>query len=167
MKTIIAGHNQKILNNKQDINTIQKKQCNCRKKEECPLDGSCQLESIIYIATITTINQTFEYIGSTEKSFKSRYNNHTKSFRDQKYSNETKLSKFIWELKEEEKNYDLKWSILQQSNPYKCGSRKCDLCLSEKYLIMTYSISNSTLLNSRTEMMSKCRHSNKFKIKNY
>ena len=169
IKTIIAGHNQKILNNKQETNTINKKKCNCRKKEECPLDGNCQLESIIYKATITTNNKTFEYIGSTEKSFKSRYYNHTKSFRDEKYSNETKLSTFIWELKEEEKNYDLKWSILQQSSPYKCGSRKCDLCLSEKYLIMTYSdiLSNSTLLNSRTEMMSKCRHSNKFKIKNY
>ena len=102
-------------------------------------------------------------------SFKSRYNNHTKSFRHEKYSNETKLSKFIWELKEEEKHYDLQWSILQKSKPYKCGSRKCDLCLSEKYQIMTYSnlLSNSTLLNSRTEIMNKCRHSNKFKIKNY
>ena len=43
MKTIIAGHNHKILNKKQDINTTEIKKCNCRKKEECPLNGNCQL----------------------------------------------------------------------------------------------------------------------------
>lgn len=78
------------------------------KKEECPLDGNCQLGTIIYIATITTNNKLDEYIGSTEKSFKSIYNKHTKGFGYEKYSYETKLSKLIWELKEEEeKSFDL------------------------------------------------------------
>ena len=32
-------------------------------------------------------------------SFKERYRNHTKSFADKKYSNETELSKYVWERK--------------------------------------------------------------------
>ena len=169
MKSIIIGHNNKILNEEQQENiNDKKKQCNCRNKDECPLNGSCQIESIIYKAIVSTDEQDFEYIGSTEKSFKSRYYNHTKSFRNEKYQNETKLSSCIWDLKENDKNYVLKWKILYKCRPYKCGSRKCDLCLSEKYLIMKHlNIPNSKLLNSRNEIMNKCRHSNKYKIDNY
>ena len=169
MQSIISGHNNKILKDEQQESiTDNKKQCNCRNKDECPLNGSCQIESIIYKAIVSTDEEDFEYIGSTEKSFKSRYYNHTKSFRNEKYQNETKLSRCIWDLKENDKNYVLKWNILYKSRPYKCGSRKCDLCLSEKYLIVKHSkIPNSKLLNSKKEITNKCRHSNKYKIDNY
>ena len=167
MKNIISGHNNKILNN-EEKDPEEKKTCNCRKKQECPLNGNCLTESVIYKATVKTEDKEYEYIGSTEKSFKNRYYNHTKSFRNEKYQNETKLSRCIWDLKEDDKNYTVKWSIMYKSKPYKCGSRKCDLCLSEKYLIMKYSnMQNSKLLNSRKEIMNKCRHANKYKIYNY
>ena len=169
MKSIISGHNLKILNEEEQNNiSDSKKTCNCKKKDECPLNGNCQVEAVIYKAIVTTNENQFEYIGSTEKSFKSRYYNHTKSFRNEKYQNETKLSRCVWDLKEENKNYELKWSILYQSKPYKCGSRKCDLCLSEKYQIMIHTNRiNCQLLNSRSEIMNKCRHSNKYKINQY
>ena len=41
----------------------------------------------------------------------------------------------------------------------------CNLCLSEKLCIIKAHSSN--LLNKRDEMISKCRHENKFYIKNY
>lgn len=167
MKNIISGHNNKILNDEENIQE-NKKLCNCRNKDVCPLNGNCLIESIIYKATVSTHEEEFDYIGSTEGTFKNRYYNHTKSFRNEKYQNETKLSRCIWDLKENDKNYVLKWKILYKSRPYKCGSRKCDLCLSEKYLIMKYSnMPNSKLLNSRKEIMNKCRHANKYKIDNY
>ena len=168
MKSIISRHNHKILNEEQNKNN-NNNECNCRNKENCPLKGNCLAEAIIYKATIKTDEEKFEYIGSTEKPFKTRYYNHTKSFNNVTYKNETKLSKCIWELKEENKNYNIEWNILHKSKPYKCGSRLCDICLSEKYQIMKHTKfkTNCILLNLRSEIMNKCRHANKFKIYNY
>ena len=47
---------------------------------------------------------------------------------------------------------------------YKCGSRKCDLCLAEKVTIAR--VEGVGLLNKRTELLSKCRHRNEFIIGN-
>ena len=47
--------------------------------------------------------------------------------------------------------------------PYICGTRKCDLCLCEKLLIAR--ANSATLLNNRDELVSKCRHMNKFTLK--
>ena len=40
------------------------------------------------------------YFGLVEVSFKSSYNNHTKSFRFRRYEHDTELSKHIWSLKD-------------------------------------------------------------------
>ena len=45
-------------------------------------------------------------------------------------------------------------------HPYICGMRKCDLCLREKLLIAR--ANSASLLNKRDELISKCRHINKF-----
>jgi hypothetical protein len=36
------------------------------------------------------------YIGITAGDFKTRYRNHTKSFRHEEYKNNTELSKYVW-----------------------------------------------------------------------
>jgi len=41
MKTIIASHNKNILLNVPTTTPQQPKECNCRNKTECPLDGKC------------------------------------------------------------------------------------------------------------------------------
>ena len=58
----------------------------------------------------------------------------------------------------------LTWSILDQAEPFKPGGKSCNLCLTEKYHIIT---SELNLLNKRSELTSKCRHENKFLIKNF
>ena len=103
------------------------------------------------------------YYGLCEGEFKFRYNNHTKSFRHQKHHNETELSKLIWRLKDENKDYTLSWSITKRSSPYRLGSKRCDLCLTEKVAIIR--ANPKGLLNKRTELISKCRHRNKFLLK--
>ena len=50
------------------------------------------------------------------------------------------------------------------AKPYKCGTRRCDLCLTEKCVIA--SADQEHLLNKRTEIISECRHRNKYLIKN-
>ena len=47
----------------------------------------------------------------------------------------TELSKYIREMKNSNINYDLKWSIGCKVHPYTGGSRKRDLCLTEKLAI--------------------------------
>ena len=157
MENIIKQHNSKVLN---DVNQNQIRPCNCREKSECPMDGKCLSKCIVYKAEVESNNNTRIYYGISEGEFKTRYYNHTKSFRGRKYENDTELSKHIWGLKDSNMNYQLKWSISSFASPYKCGTKKCDLCLSEKVAIVR--TDPKILLNKRTELISKCRHRNKF-----
>jgi hypothetical protein len=159
MGQFINNHNKKILN--QDPSPQPTRNCNCRNKNMCPLDGKCLQNCIVYGATVTSKTAaTKKYIGCTETSFKTRYANHLQSFRNRKYRKATALSNHIWSLTDEGKDYTIEWEILAKTPSYDCGSRKCDLCLTEKTLIASSDQKN--ILNSRAEIISKCRHRNKF-----
>lgn len=162
MASIIKSHNTKLLN----ISSSDKetKLCNCRDKNSCPLSGKCLSSCIVYKAMVVTDQAKSTYYGICESDFKTRYNNHTKSFRSRKYENETELSKLVWKLKDDNANYAIHWSIEKNAGRYKCGTRRCDLCLSEKVAIVR--ANPKGLLNKRTELVSKCRHKNKFVIGN-
>ena len=67
-------------------------------------------------------------------------------------------------LKGESKNYKMRWNIFMYVTPYKCGTKRCDLCLTEKYVIAC--ADQEHLRNKRTEIISKCHHKNKYLIKN-
>ena len=161
MANIIKQHNSSILNN---ATKIQEPTCNCRTKANCPLNGNCQVKCIVYKAAVITESESLVYYGASEGDFKMRYNNHTKSFRHRKYENDTELSKCLWKLKDEDTEFNLSWSIATHASPYKCGTRRCDLCLAEKATIIR--AEPKGLLNKRTELISKCRHRNKFILNN-
>jgi len=167
MGAIISKHNKKILSNN-DNNDSNDKLCNCRSQRNCPLDNKCLTTSLIYNAqvTSTTSNQTTtkNYIGLTEGTFKQRYTQHKSTFTHRKLSNSTELSKYIWQLKDSNINFTTKWSIIARARPYNNSSKRCDLCLAEKLYIIKHS--NNNLLNKRSELISKCRHENKFYLKN-
>ena len=112
METIISKHNKKITNT--NTATISEKTCNGRKKDQCPLDNNCLSPSIIYNAKVTTNEDTFgnNYIGLTEGTFKQRFTQHKLSLRNRKYANSTELSKHIWDLKDNNKDYNIEWSII-------------------------------------------------------
>ena len=78
------------------------------------------------------------------------------SFRYKKRENDTELSKYLWKLKEGNTDHNLQWSIKAYASPYKCGTRKCDLCLTEKMIIARSD--PKKLLKKRIELVSKCRH---------
>ena len=80
----------------------ESKPCNCRKMDECPLDGNCLQAAVIYQAKVTrTDNNTHEtYVGLTENDFKTHYRNHTASFRNIASRNSTELSKYVRSLKD-------------------------------------------------------------------
>ena len=93
----------------------------------------------------------------TANSFKERFRNHTKSIKNERHGNETELSKYIWKLKRAKRSYDIKWSIVKRVPSCKAGSRKCNLCLEEKLLIMKGNKANN-LLNKRSELFTLCKH---------
>ena len=130
--------------------------------KDCPLDGACLTESIVYSANITTENSSKRYIGSTSNSFKSRYNGHTDSFRHRD-SRSTTLSSYIWDLEDKNTKYNLNWSVMKKATPYKPGSSFCGLCISEKVEIL---LANQAL-NKRSEILEMCRHRFKWKMKNF
>ena len=45
-------------------------------------------------------------------------------------------------------------------------SKSCNLCLPEKLLLCNFS-DKSRLINKRLDLLSKCRHENKYMLKNY
>ena len=162
MASIIGGHNAKVFNSNTEVNNGGK-ECNCRKRE-CPLNGTCLTESIIYKASVSAKNlPTKYYYGVTEGDFKTRWRNHKTSFTNAK--NVTELSHYIWELRDKRGiSYDdinISRGIEQRSSKYKCGTRRCDLCLSEKTLIAM--AERSSLLNRRAEIVYSCRHRTKFR----
>ena len=73
-----------------------------------------------------------EYYGTSEGEFKFRYNNHMQSFRHISHINGRGLSMNLWMLKGNRTDYHLKRSIKSYTSSYKCGTRMCDLCLTEK-----------------------------------
>ena len=92
MKSIIASHNKTVLPNYTSTTAMEHvKECNCRKKEQCPLEGQCLKNNIVYQATVTINTTTETYIGLAT-NFKKRYRNHTSSFQNHKKQNETELS---------------------------------------------------------------------------
>ena len=171
---IVSGHNKTILNKKKktepcttENQTTEKiSECNCRKKDSCPLPSKCLTSSIVYQAAVTR-NDTKEektYVGHTEGEFKTRYNGHTSSFRNFRYKHATELSKYVWHLKEYSVKYSIKWRIMKKCKSYSNKTKRCNLCLHEKFLIIYYPKLSS--LNSRNELLSKCRHRNKFLLSN-
>ena len=104
-------------------------------------------------------NTTETYIGLTENDFKTRYRNHTASFRHAKHRNSTELSKHIWTLKDNNIEHFISWRILASHSPYNSSSKRCNLCLKEKLLIICRP--ELSTLNKRNELVSSCRHRNK------
>ena len=163
--SIINAHNKKILN--ENIAKATCASCNCRVKASCPLDGNSLRSSLVYIckAAIPKItNDQAYYIGLIEKSFKDRLCKHKKSFRYDSKKNATELSNFLWVKKHANTETSLEWKIMDKAKSYEPGSRKCMLCLLEIYHVL---LSKLDLLDSRSELATKCRHENKFYLSNY
>ena len=61
-------------------------------------------------------------------------------------------------------NLKFTWSILDHATAHINGADRCNLCLTEKFHIIT---SQAKLLNKKSELIPKCRHENKYYLSNY
>ena len=157
------GHNSKITSTPRN----QLKLCNCRVKGKCPMNGKCQTMDAVYDCRVTSPEPRKIYFGLTEGKWKQRYYNHKNSFNHKQYSHVATLSSFVWHLKETlDVNPNLKWSVVRCATSYSNISKKCRLYLYEKLVIITYP-RQQELLDKRSELFCKCRHENKYLLKNF
>ena len=162
-ESYVKSHNTNALNDSKSNNS---KKCNCRNKASCPLQGNCLIDSIIYRGNVTTSNKTDEnnYIGLTENPFKDRERYHHYTLQNEEKKTSTQLSNYMWHLKKEKNTIaNITYSVLEKTQPYKNGNKRCPLCLAEKYHVIFQPFKK---LNKRSELISKCRHENKFYLKN-
>ena len=162
IKSKISTYNKNILNKPVNQNTWK---FNCVNKNTCPLNGYCLLENILYIATIKSDKKNYQprnYKEISEKTFEKRYKNHKKSSNVNRYKNDMKLSVEHWNLKAGNYNPKVTWAVKNQFSAYNPHSKRCSLCLNEKFEILEDKEKN--LLNEKSEVMSKCRHQNKYML---
>ena len=97
IKNKIDSHNKTLMHSKETENNETKKTCNCRKKEECPLEQKCLQSNVVYQAKITRLDNqhTESYVGLCETDFKTRFRNHKTSINNNSKRNTTELSKYI------------------------------------------------------------------------
>ena len=161
--SIVKSHNKKLSNRSIKI-TLP---CNSWTKHECPVAGKCRAQNIVYKRVASVHGYPNKVYSGTEGDLKQRFYNHWMSFNNEGHSTDATLSKYVWEVKRKFKIIpSLKWYIIKSVPAHSNISKKCQLCLQEKFEILNYPNPNE-LLNKRSELISKCRHVNKFLLSNY
>ena len=157
MKTNISRHNQKCVKNKpKNLNLNQAVNCTwvCG---PCALAGGCLVKKVVYRATVEETNgKTSTYTRVTENRFKDRSDGHRSSFTNEDHPNPNTLSTHVWDLKQRDQNYEIKWSIVDRASDFNPTTRKCRLCLKEKFYIIFQP--EGATLNRRSELFTTCRH---------
>ena len=147
---------------------LAKKECTCDRTHPCPLDNKCNRSNIIYQATLESENQEYDgkfYIGSAT-DFKDRWNNHNYTFRNLNSNQECSLKDLVWEMKDKDLLFTIKWKVLRQSKAYQPGDDFCLLCMDEKLSIME-KVNDVNLINRDINTNEKCLHKSKFAITNW
>ena len=103
-----------------------------------------------------------KYAGVSAPPWKSRLGNHALSFNKRKYEKNSAIAKEVWRIKDKGGEFSIAWRIIGHAVAYNPTSKRCNLCLSEKLYIAENTGTN--LLNQRNELISKCRHMNKYSL---
>ena len=162
LKQFISGHNKKIL--KKNEPKKAEKVCNCRGGvKNCPVEGNCRKQEVIYEVEVSADQkENKSYIGSTATEFKDRYGNHKSDCKLEHRRHATKLSGYVWELKDMNIRPVLKYRIKETAQAYRPVTDKCRLCLTEKLEILL--ADEKKYLNERSELLAKCRHANSYML---
>ena len=151
ISAMISQHNKKILNEEEEVF-----RCRCHDKPSCPLPGKCTTDKLVYRATITSTNAVETYVGLTANVFKDRYGVHKSNFEHRDQRGTTTLSDYIWKLKDKGEDFSVKWDVVTRAKPFSPVSKRCNLCIEEKFQILFNP--DQASLNSRLELFAPCRH---------
>ena len=152
----ISQHNQKLLS---AGNVEQVDPCVCT-QFDCPLDGRCEIMNVVYQASVTTPDDghTEHYVGVTHY-FKERFIGHRSDMRHSENRHGSTLSKYVWELKDAGRQFDMQWRIIDRGAPYNNVTKRCILCDKEKYYIIYHR--DMSTLNKRSKLFNVCKHRTK------
>ena len=135
-KQIIDNHKKRILHERQ--HRRHKKQNN-----NCTLKGNCLQSSVVYHGKTTT---PLKHTLDSQKSHRIILPHQEQKLHE--------LCKHIWVLKYDNTDQSISWCILSSSSHYNSSSKRCNLCLKEKFLIICRP--NLSSLNKRNELVSSC-----------
>ena len=161
MSSVIKQRNHKVLSTIKNVDRL----CNIRNKDNCPPDGKSLCRHVSFTrlmsSRIRTIKSTLVLvIENLNLDTITTYVHFAIDITNKKHN----FLKHIWKRQDKGINFTVKWSVAAYTLTYRCGSRRCHLCLTEKYLIARANHKN--LLNKRTELISKCCHRNTYIFKN-
>ena len=105
------------------------------------------------------------YIRQTTQKVKKRITEAKSDMNIESKKNSTRLSNYIWQLKEEKISFKVEWEIIMKAKEYKKGGKTCNLCSKERLKIMEQD--RRTLLNSRDEVITECFHKRRHKLEVY
>ena len=158
---MIKSHNNRILSEKK---TQDQPKRNCRQKDTCPTEGHYLDQELIYQCILKE-----NTISDGVTTIKDRFYKHRNSFKYESKANCTELSKPLWEMKRKDiKKPIIHWSVIDHAKAYRNGSKMCNLCLTEKYHILTSPVNlikidpssfrNAAMKRSFTSLMIKESH---------
>ena len=158
---IIAANNTKVLSEDKrfEQQLPRNANCNCRGgTEACPMEGArCKDTNLLYGATVSEPGKPdATYAGISAPSWKIRYGNHTHSFRHSCKRGNTSLAGYIWRLKDQQRDFTIKWKTLATLPTYNPTTNSCRLCLVEKFTIMHQP--ELATINQHDEFYTACRH---------
>ena len=167
VKSRVNQHNRKILKKvSSETNNEPAKTCSCPRNNVCPLNNNCLEKNIQYSAELTSNLPNYGtkiYIGICSTTWKERLGNHKKSFNHEEYEGDSELSKEVWRIKRAGGEFFIKWKKEATHESYRPEGKRCRLCDNEKLSIALYKKMN--LLNMRDEVISRCVHRFKYKLK--
>ena len=137
VSSIISGHNKFVLSN--EHLQPETRTCNCRQQSECPMNGNCLARNIVYCGEVVnhTDNRSKPYVGLTSVSFKDRLGVHNQGIRHRSHAMSCELTKHVWDLKDSNTEFTIKWNILEHVKGRLIGG-ECRLCVTEKLHIIDH-----------------------------
>ena len=152
----VKRHNHRLLRG----DTVEEMEpCPHTRGVPCPMPGTGEWTktNVVYQATVTSDDdQVNTYIGGTN-NFRVRYYAHRSDANNPSRKEKgTTLSKYIWNLKEERKDFQIKWRFVDRGAPYNPISRVCRLCVKESYYLIFHREMSS--INKRNEIFNVCKH---------
>ena len=129
-------------------------------KNNLPIDNKCCLNNVIYQAKVSTSKDDHKvYIGSTKRTFKSRYNEHKTSFPNtlkSKPKNCIQPANYLWDLYRNNVIYLIERKIVETVKSNTNSTNVCTLCNLERLHIALADKINT--LNKRNELITQCLH---------
>ena len=103
----------------------------------CPVQGKCQQTGVVYRASVrenvSDKIEPYTYTDLTSCKFKNKWKEHNNDFEKPQNRTKTMLNTHVWNLEDKGLDFSISWKILDRGPSYNPISKKCILCLKEKF----------------------------------